>query len=225
MAANRLKQWTRRLLFRQPHGGLGGSSSNSVADGPSESSQELFDPTWPELVENPYPIFHRLRAAESVYWCSPMNSWLVTRYADVVTVLRDELLSSDRELWPQRPLRGIEDCLGAFGRVKTMINSDQPQQERLRQPTVRLFSFAVVEAERPRVQALVDELLDAVEPAGQLDVASDLAIPLAVTGVTDVLGVPPQDREAAFRWSEAFGATLDFLDPLRVHAPHAVPTN
>lgn len=148
---------SRRGFVQRAKDFLRTSGASNDSEQNKGSDVALFDPSWPELLEDPHPAFHRLRIADPIHWSAAMNGWLITRYGDAASVLRDERFSSDRDLWPKRPYVAARDDLGAFGRVKTTINADRPEQTRLRQPTTRLFSSALVEPRHARIQATVDE--------------------------------------------------------------------
>lgn len=172
------------------------------------SSEALFDPFLPEFNANPYPFYHRLREADPVHQ-SPLGFWVLTRYDDCVMVLRD----------PRFGRAGFEGLLESVygntveqGRLPTsMLFRDPPDHTRLRGLVSRAFTPRVVEGLRPRIQQIVDGLLDRVQGAGRMEVISDLAYPLPVTVISEMLGVPEGDRERIKQWSADIARSLDAI--------------
>jgi cytochrome P450/class 3 adenylate cyclase/tetratricopeptide (TPR) repeat protein len=173
---------------------------------PGRSRETLFDPSAPEFHSNPYPFYHRLRAEDPVHQ-SEQGFWVVTRFPDVVTVLRD-------------PRFGREDFAPMVSAVygedservpRPMVFRDPPAHTRLRSLVSRAFTSRVVEGMRPHIQEIVDGLLDRVHDARRLDVVADLAYPLPVTVICEMLGVPAGDRDVMRRWSADITKSLDAL--------------
>jgi len=172
------------------------------------SSEVLFDPFLPEFNADPYPFYHRLREADPVHQ-SPLGFWVLTRYDDCVMVLRD----------PRFGRAGFEGLLESVygntveqGRLPTsMLFRDPPDHTRLRGLVSRAFTPRVVEGLRPRIQQIVDGLLDRVQGAGRMEVISDLAYPLPVTVISEMLGVPEGDRERIKQWSADIARSLDAI--------------
>ncbi len=172
------------------------------------SSEVLFDPFLPEFNADPYPFYHRLREADPVHQ-SPLGFWVLTRYDDCVMVLRD----------PRFGRAGFEGVLESVygntveqGRLPTsMLFRDPPDHTRLRGLVSRAFTPRVVEGLRPRIQQIVDGLLDRVQGAGRMEVISDLAYPLPVTVISEMLGVPEGDRERIKQWSADIARSLDAI--------------
>jgi len=161
----------------------------------------------PEVYNNPYPIYHRLRREAPVHWSDAWNSWVLTRYDDVVFVLRNHtrFINAGRvakflEQLPASVLNEIRPLYENF--TVGMPNSDPPEHTRVRGLVNKAFTPRVVEGMRPRVQAIVDELLDAVEDAGEMDVVRDFAYPLPAIVIAETLGIPPEDREQFKKWSD-----------------------
>jgi len=168
----------------------------------------LFDPFLPEFNANPYPFYRRLREADPVHQ-SPLGFWVLTRYDDCVLVLRD----------PRFGRAGFEAVLESVygnsveqGRLPTsMLFRDPPDHTRLRGLVSRAFTPRVVEGLRPRIQQIVDALLDRVRDVGRMEVISDLAYPLPVTVISEMLGVPEEDRERIKQWSADIARSLDAI--------------
>jgi len=177
---------------------------------------EPFNPFRPEVIADPYPHYRRLREADPVHWSDLLDAWVLTRYDDVSFVLTDRRFSANRRLARNRyaveALKWEAD-FGPFARAPTMLGTDPPEHTRLRRLVSKAFTVRAVESLRPRIQALVEELLDSLEERGQFDIVADLAYPLPVIVIAEMLGIPHQDRDAFKRWSDDVAATLVPLIP------------
>lgn len=166
----------------------------------------LFPVYTPELIHNPYAVYARMRASGPVLWDG--GSWYLVRYAEVQASLRDPRLAAGR-------LRANEQWLEANGlgplfhaHQKMMLFSDPPDHTRLRSLVNKAFTPRAVESMRAAIQRIVDGLLDQVQAAGHMDVIRDLAYPLPVTVIAEMLGVPTDEREQFKRWSEDVAAFI-----------------
>jgi pimeloyl-[acyl-carrier protein] synthase len=158
----------------------------------------------PEMLADPYPLYHQLRAVDPVYWSATFNAWIVTSYDDVAAGLNDLRLSSDRSALLQE-MAGSQELAPFFSFLaRRMVLSDPPKHTRLRGLVSKAFTPHVVEAMRPHIQRLVDGFLDGVQGAGRMDLIRDLAFPLPATVITEMLGVPPEDRDLLKAWSDDF---------------------
>lgn len=174
-----------------------------------------FNPLLPEFLADPYPFYQRLREQDPVHWNQVLGfgMWVLTRYADVMAVLRDPRFSAQRrsadvvqevlEIFPQ------EGEMSPLVRANTMLSSDPPDHTRMRTLVNKAFTPRAVEAMRPRIQAIVDSLLDAAQERGGMDVIADLAYPLPVIVIAEMLGVPPEDRDQFKRWSDDVVTTIE----------------
>lgn len=159
----------------------------------------------PEVVADPHSYFHHLRAEDPVHWNEMHRSWLLTRFDDVEAAFREPRLSADRIL-PHIEAK-LDDAERATMepalRVLSgwMVFRDPPDHTRLRRAVSRAFTAARAEALRPRVRAIVEELLDAVRPAGATELVRDFAFPLPATVIAELLGVPSSDRHLFHTWS------------------------
>ncbi|MFL5351455.1 cytochrome P450 [Archangium sp.] len=170
----------------------------------------------PESLQNPYPVYARLRAEAPVYFSEALRAWLLTRYEDVLAAFRDPRLSSRLtsgygKLLPPAVLEQLTPVLRNL--ASWALFTDRPEHTRLRGLLNKAFTPKVTENLRPRIQALVDELLDAVAPAGRMDVIADLASPLPVIVIGELLGLPREDRHLLKAWSDML---VGFLGATRV---------
>jgi cytochrome P450 len=183
------------------------------ATGPATTAPIEFNPFLPEFCADPYPLYQQIRAADPVHWSAFLGFWVLTRYADCVTVLRDAArFSADPRNWS-----GFEDIVQALGgrgpllqmQTKWMLLLDPPDHTRLRTLVNKAFTPRVVEGLRPRIQEIVDSLLNDVQGASSMDVIADMAYPLPVIVIAEMLGVPTEDRDKFKAWSRDLARTLD----------------
>ena len=140
-----------------------------------------------------------------------MEAWILTRYDDVVGVLKSPRFSADRRKARNRFAQlanAMQEEVGPLGRATTMLSADPPEHTRLRNLVSKAFTMRMVEAMRPHIQEITDELLDAVDSSSSFDLIHDLAYPLPVIVIAEMLGVPPEDRDEFKRWSDDLAATL-----------------
>ena len=160
----------------------------------------------PEMLADPYPFYHRLRAADPVHRDAANNTWVLTRYDDVAAVLRNPAVSSERIRPLQQDAPPEFQAFLAF-RADTMLNADPPKHTRLRLLVSKAFTPAAVEQLAPFIRRTVAEALDAARGRGRMDVMRDLAQPLPVTVIAHLLGVPPEDHARFKKWSDDIAVT------------------
>ena len=166
----------------------------------SESAARSF--FGPELLANPYPVYHLLRLQGPVLWLPALDGWLVTSYEEVSRGLRNPQLSSDRFPRAKERIeaRGLRSPLS--DRVKSMIHRDAPDHTRLRGLVNKAFTPQVVAAMEAHIQSIVNALLDVVPQTGEFDLIECLAYPLPITVIAELLGLPTKDREQLKGWSD-----------------------
>jgi cytochrome P450 len=174
--------------------------------------------TSPEFRDDPYPFFDLLRAHEPVHR-TEFGVYLLSRHPDAATVVRDPKLSNDerhselfralREANPVPPEQTLD-----MDQV-VMLFLDPPDHTRLRGLVSKAFTPRMIEHLRERVQQIVDEQLDAVAARGdgRMDIVTDLAYPLPVQIICEMLGVPVEDQETFHGWSVELAGAID-PDPL-----------
>jgi pimeloyl-[acyl-carrier protein] synthase len=182
--------------------------TDSSFAGKSDPSLSLYHLLDQEVLANPYPLYHKLRTQDPVYWDPFLFAWVVTRYADVVKVLHD--FSADRTPTPEQlSAIGLADFNPiAQVLVKQMLFMDAPAHTRLRSLASKAFSPARVAVLREHIQQIADELIDSVLPAGRMDVIADFAGPLPAIVTAEMLGVPVDDHERLKSLSADFAEIL-----------------
>ncbi len=156
-------------------------------------------------LSDPYPFYHRLR--RPCYWDETLCQWIVTGYEDVVAALAETRLSQrvfGASHWSRRPLPPLVER--EFRRLHTgldrqMLFLDAPDQTRQRARVGKRFTPRVLDWMRARMQETTDGLLDAAERAGQMEVVADLAVPMPLTVIALMLGIPEDDAGPLKRWS------------------------
>jgi len=180
------------------------------------SLYQLLDP---EMLGNPYPLFHRLRTEDPVHWDPFLHTWVVTRYADVLEVLHT--FSADRTHSPAKlEAMGLSEMSPiAELMVKQMLFMDPPQHTRLRKLASHAFTPARVAVLRTHIREITARLLDQVERPRRMDVIKDLAEPLPAIVTAEMLGVPVADWQQLKAWSAEFAEMLGNFQ----HNPDRVP--
>ncbi|MER7734629.1 cytochrome P450 [Streptomyces erythrochromogenes] len=159
----------------------------------------------PAFLADPFPLYRELREegpVRRVVAAGGLDAWLVTRYEDGLAALSDPRLSSDvRDASDPRLLAQLPGT-ERESMLSNMLRSDPPDHTRLRRLVSKAFTARRVAEMRPRIQAVTDRLLDAIAPAGRADLVADLALPLPVTVIGELLGVPADDRLDFQRWTD-----------------------
>ncbi|MGB2696140.1 MAG: cytochrome P450 [Dehalococcoidia bacterium] len=171
-----------------------------------------YNPVAPDMRDNPYPFYKQLREQDPVHWSELIEAWLLTRYDDVISVLRSPDFSADRtqanNRFTQEMMERQDQSLVA--RATTMLGADPPEHTRLRNLVSKAFAARTVEAMRPHIQDIAVELLDAADPK-DFDLIRDLATPMPVIVIAEMLGVPAERRADFKHWSDDIVASLGAL--------------
>lgn len=165
-----------------------------------------------EIRANPYPFYEQLRNQDPVHWDEQMGFWVLTRYADIDSLYTDERFSRAQGLMrgferlPDSEQRIVERVYDSFS--KTVFYADPPYHTHLRGLMNHAFTPRRVERLRPYIQETVNELLDAAQNNGEIDIIHDLAYPLPVMVIAELLGLPASDRARFKEWSDDLFAIL-----------------
>ena len=158
-----------------------------------------YDLTSSAFIEDPYRTYEQLRQKDPVHRMRLIEAWALTRYEDVQDVLADHKRFTNAE-------RNYD-----YMQYRTFLDLDPPDHTRLRGLVSKAFTPRAVRELGPRVQELVDELLDAVAGKGRIDLISDFAFPLPVIVIAEMLGVPAQDRTRFREWSDDIALSVNPL--------------
>jgi cytochrome P450 len=147
-----------------------------------------------ELEEDPHPLLARLRAAEPVSWLAVLGGWLITRYDLAVQVMCDPITFT-----VDNPRFSTSRVVGP-----SMLSLDGADHARHREPFARAFRPAWVrERFTALIEAQIDQLISAIQPAGRAELRRELAGPLAVAVITGALGVREADTDTLLSWYAA----------------------
>lgn len=175
----------------------------------------------PQFKANPFPFLAGLRTSQPVYRSSLPDKtpiWLITRYEDVTTLLKDErFVKNRRTAMSSEQLRKMPWVPPMFRPLeRNMLDLDPPDHTRLRALVHKAFTPNLIGQMRERIQTLAEELLDGVAGKGQVDLISDYALPLPMIIITEILGVPTSDRNKFHKWSQAVVSLTSPKATLRV---------
>jgi cytochrome P450 len=154
----------------------------------------------PAVLADPHPVLAELRESGPVHRLDGSTGvpvWMVTRYDDVLAALSDPRLSND----PHHASALTEVLRGDF-LSRSMIGTDPPEHTRLRRLVSKAFTARRVEGLRPRVQEITDALLDRISPRGNADLVADFGLPLPITVIGELLGIPEADRDRFREWTD-----------------------
>jgi len=161
---------------------------------------------------NPYPFYEQLRNQDPVHWDAEMGFWALSKFADI-----DSLYTDDRFSRAQGLMRGFERLPADHQKIaqpvyhsfsKTVFYADPPYHTHLRGLMNHAFTPRRIEQLRPYVQYIVNELLDEAQSRGTMEVVHDLAYPLPVMVIAELLGLPASDRTRFKQWSDDLFAIL-----------------
>jgi cytochrome P450 len=176
----------------------------------AEAPLSLYHLLDPEVLADPYPLYHRLRSEAPVHWDPYLHAWVVTRYEDVVNVLTH--FSADRAPSPE-----YFEALGAPAvapiaavMVKQMLFLDAPAHTRLRKLAAPAFLPNRVRVLYGHIQEIATRLIDDIvnRGTGQMDLLADFAEPLPAIVTAEMLGVPVEDHGVLKDWSVTFAEML-----------------
>ena len=171
-----------------------------------------FNPVDPAFAVDPYPTLRRLRQRDPVYR-SAFGTWIVTRHDDALVVLND-------------PRFGHPDYKTALGRGSNagsvrithsdmMSAQNPPHHTRVRKSLSEAFAAQLGPGLRPRIEAMAEQLIDVVQPAGQMDVIPAFAEPLPVAVIGHLFGMPPADSVQCHLWVREGADALGYLPTAR----------
>ena len=161
----------------------------------------------PAMQADPYPIYRRLREEAPIFWSDEWQAWVVSRYDDVALSLKDKenLSNENRQALLFNHLSEAERTtlapLRHYFAQKDVIGSDPPDHTRLRALVRKAFTPKTVASLEPRIRRLADEMLREAVAHGRFDFVHEVAHPLPVILIAEMLGAPAQDRALFKRWS------------------------
>ena len=165
-----------------------------------------YSPYAVDVQMDPYPFYAWLREEHPAYYNETHDFWALSCYADVVrTARRPELFSSAQGVGPDK----------SYGLA--MITNDPPTHTRLRKLVHSSFTPTMINQLTGRIQTIIDDLLDACEAKGEFDLIDDFAIPLPVTVIAEMLGIPQSDQQRFHQLSNDLARSLDLTEETAVY--------
>ncbi|GGZ13934.1 cytochrome P450 [Streptomyces inusitatus] len=186
----------------------------------------LFEPWSPAFVANPYPAYERLRSEGRVHWFEPTRQWLVPHYEDVSALLRDRRLGRTylhrftHEEFGRTPPPAAHEPFHTLN-DHGILDLEAPDHTRIRRLITKAFTPRTVAALEPTVRRLAAELVAKVVEEGGGDLLADVAEPLPVAVIAEMLGVPEADRPLLRPWSADICGMFE-LNPSEETARRAV---
>lgn len=177
---------------------------------PPPQEPVYFNPLDPDAHADPYPQYRRLREHAPMLR-GPLGYWVLSRYADIAQVLKDPRFGVGIDE-ASLMLAMTQDGPGIATMVELsrwMLFRDPPDHTRLRKLVSKAFTPRALEAVRPRVVEIVNGLIDAFAGRAEVDLIAELALPLPVTVISELLGLPIEDQAQAREWAEAIAQALD----------------
>ena len=156
-----------------------------------------YNPTSPEIRDDPYEAYRKLRERDPVHRLRLLNAWLLTGYKEIDEALRDHEHFTNSQ-------RGF-----AFTELRTLLHTDPPTHTRLRSLILKAFTPRAVEKLEPSIRDTAERLLDDIAGKAQIDIIADIAYPLPVIVIADMLGVPPEDRDRFKVWSDDLALSVE----------------
>ncbi|WP_164002780.1 cytochrome P450 [Pyxidicoccus caerfyrddinensis] len=158
----------------------------------------------PRYVDDPYPLYTRLRQEAPVQFSEEMHLWVVSRYEDVKTVLLNpgDFLSANAFRNPVPPAPEVLAALAeGYPQVPALVDDDPPNHTRMRVIVTKALAPHRVSAMEPRVRAIASELVDAFAREGRADLVERLSFPLPARVIGAIMGLPDSDLERLKSWT------------------------
>jgi pimeloyl-[acyl-carrier protein] synthase len=191
----------------------------SLAEGASKMVAErletgiVFNPLSRSMLEDPYPFYKKLRERDPFHRSRPAGGFILSRYDDIHAVLSERRFSSDERhqrryarMSARNKRAGLPDPYE--DETASMLRVDPPDHTRLRTLVNKAFTPRAVGRMRPRIEALIDEKLGQLPRHGRMELVRDLASPLPITVIAEMLAIPIADRERFQHWSREIVRTL-----------------
>lgn len=184
------------------------ATAGVIEQGNFDSTLSLYHLLDPSVLADPYSLYARLRSEDPVHWDPFLHAWVITRYDDVMRVLKT--FSAVRTPTPEQLASMGLEAMGPIARVlvKQMLFMDAPAHTRIRSLAAQAFTPARVQALRVQVQQIMDGLIDGLEGRREFDIIDEIANPLPAIVTAQMLGVPVSDHRQLKAWSADFAEML-----------------
>lgn len=187
-------------------------SDNLAKEQPEPS--RLLDIVGEEAIRDPHGYFGRLRAQSPVIWDTKSRSWVVTSYALVTRALRDDKNFSSDRIRPfiEKKLSAPDTDPGVRQAFDVLANwlvfNDKPIHLRLRKLINQAFMSKAMTRLSERFEELFDEIINAAPDTGEIDLLEAVTVPYSAAIISEMLGVPPEDRWRFDDWHRLFGPII-----------------
>ena len=170
----------------------------------------VFNPFDPAFRANPYPYYDALRVHDPVH-TTEFGMVVLTRYEDVTTTLKSADFSRDIEKYSTQASSEARQARRdrQESRTKSILNLDPPDHTRLRRIVSKSFTPSAMERLRPRIQQLVDNVLDKAHNTGTLELIDDLAFPVPFQVISELLDMPTDRADELREWSQIITNSLE----------------
>ena len=153
----------------------------------------------PELLEDPYPHYKKWREEKPIWWAEDVGGWVLSRYDDVRTILKDASLFSSNSMGE----------MDQQAMALPLLTDDPPRHTQLRAIVNKAFTSRTLKHMEAEVASLVEELLDDMAGKTVIDISEDFTIPLPVYIIARLMGIPEDRAEDFKRWSDALTGTSE----------------
>ncbi|HEX8869696.1 MAG TPA: hypothetical protein VF821_28815, partial [Lentzea sp.] len=162
----------------------------------------VYAPFSDEHVANPYPFYARARAEEPVFFSEELGFWVVSRYDDVVAVLKDHRRFSASNLAARQQSPPVRALLGDSVMMPSLQDLDPPEHTVVRGAVMKAFSARRVTALEPVIRSFADRLIDRFGPPGEGDFVKLFAEPFPMMVIGHLIGVAEDDSRRVQRWAD-----------------------
>lgn len=183
------------------------SGANRVGECPHRS----YNWALPEEMVDPYPSYARARQETPIFWSDEMQCYVITRYADVVEAVKNtEAFSSRDVLYSGEVPAELRDRLpdGYPYEPPSLVNSEGAHHTRVRKIVLSVLSPRRVQSLKPLVMGLIEDMVGALPQSGTFDLCATIAVPLPLTVIARVLGLPVADAARMKEWSDEFSVLV-----------------
>ncbi|WP_158736405.1 cytochrome P450 [Alteribacillus sp. YIM 98480] len=159
----------------------------------------------PSVISDPYTYFAEIRTNDPVHWSDDFGGWIVTRYEDVAFAFQDQTRFSAERVTPSRKAseKKKKELASTYNVLSHwMVFNDPPKHTRLRLLVNKAFTPSAVEKIKPRIVEISNELLDEMANNEKADIIKDYAYALPILVISEMLGLPKNDRDKIKKWSD-----------------------
>ncbi|MEM7119249.1 MAG: cytochrome P450 [Chloroflexota bacterium] len=173
-----------------------------------------FNPLSPDFRRNPYPYYDMLRTHAPIFHYEPWNSYFLSSHEDCAALLRDNRLGHSTFHEDNAPAQ--HKALAKMQKDWVLFKNP-PDHTRLRGLVYKAFTPRMVEQLKGMIQRVTNQLLDKVQGKGEMDLIADLAYPLPVAVIAEMVGIPQADQHKFHQLSNDLARSLDLTEETAVY--------